>query len=264
MAREYAQNLNEPVVERTVDIEFKRANGMGDPFNRVALSVRKVIHRVDAPFVAGAVVGGILDPVQNGVAHQHVRRSHVDLRPQHLLPFGIFPGFHFAEQPQILLNGSVPVRTFNARGLHRTAPSADLLLCLVVHVGLALLDQLLRPGVKLVEIVRCIAFLRPLEAHPTDVLLDGIDIFDVLLHGIGVVIAQIRLAAIFQREPEIQADAFGMPQMQVTVGLRRESGYDALHFPGLQILFDDFLQEIQITRLLGSGLHSFIHITYEL
>ena len=40
---------------------------MCDILNRVAKAVSVVVSRVDAPLVAGAVVGGVLDPVANGI-----------------------------------------------------------------------------------------------------------------------------------------------------------------------------------------------------
>ena len=48
--------LDEPVVERAMVLEFERADRMRDAFDRIALAVRPVVHRIDAPLVAGAMM----------------------------------------------------------------------------------------------------------------------------------------------------------------------------------------------------------------
>src|SRR5436309_192995 len=51
-------------------LEFQRADRMGNALNRVGLAVGPVVHRVDAPFVAGAVVLRVQDAVHDRVAVQ--------------------------------------------------------------------------------------------------------------------------------------------------------------------------------------------------
>ena len=53
---EDAELLDVPAIERLVIGELKRAHGVGDVLNGVRLAVRVVVHRVDAPLVAGAVM----------------------------------------------------------------------------------------------------------------------------------------------------------------------------------------------------------------
>ena len=50
--------FQKPVVERAVVFEFQGADGMGDPSMESEMAVGVVIHGVDAPVIAGAVVGG--------------------------------------------------------------------------------------------------------------------------------------------------------------------------------------------------------------
>ncbi len=250
MGRIDAQRIDEPVVQRTVHVEFERADGVGDVLDGVALAVREIIHRVDAPFVARAVVRGVLDPVQERVAHHHVGVRHVDLGAQHLLAVGVFAVAHLAEDPEVLLDAAAPVRALDARLVHGAAPLGDLLLGLVVHVGESPLDQVLGPLVELVEIVRRVAFLLPLEAQPLDVLLDGVHVLDILLDGVGVVVAEVGLAAVLEGEPEVDAQGLGVSEVQVAVGLRREAGQDGRHLAGLQVVLDDLLQEIEFLLVL--------------
>ena len=166
MRGEDLQRLDEPVVERTVDVEFERADRVGDVLDRVALPVGVVVHRVDAPLVARAVVAGMDDAVHDRVAEEHVGMRHVDLGTQHLLAVGELARLHAFEQVEVLLRRTVAPRRLFARLGDRAAAFADLLLRLVVDIGQPFADQLLGPFVELVEIVRRIAFERPVEAQP--------------------------------------------------------------------------------------------------
>ena len=58
-ARRHRQVVDQPVVERAVVGEFERAEGMRHPLDRVRLSVREVVGRVDAPRFAGPRMAGV-------------------------------------------------------------------------------------------------------------------------------------------------------------------------------------------------------------
>ena len=81
-------------------LELQRADRVRDVFERVRDRVRVIVHRIDAPFVAGAVMVGVTDAVDRRVAQVHVGRGHVDLRAQDVLAIGEFAGLHAAEQVQ--------------------------------------------------------------------------------------------------------------------------------------------------------------------
>ena len=70
--------FNHPVVERTVILKFERAERMGDMLHSVLNGVGEIIHGVDAPLVAGAVVSGVVYAVDNGVAHIEVAAGKVN------------------------------------------------------------------------------------------------------------------------------------------------------------------------------------------
>ena len=63
--------------------------------DRVLDRVGVGVHRVDAPLVAGAVVGGFLDAVDRRVAQVDVGRLHVDLGAQDVRAVGVLAVFHF-------------------------------------------------------------------------------------------------------------------------------------------------------------------------
>ena len=92
-------------------------------------------------------------------------------------------------------------------------------------------------------------FLRPLETQPFDVVSDGIHIFGILLHRVGVIKTQIGLATIFLSDTEVQTDGLGMADMQIAVRFWWESGiYFRIVFPVLDVFFDNLLNEIHILR----------------
>ncbi len=66
------QCVQYPVVQRPVVFEFKRADRMGDPFNGIRKAVGKIVHGINAPLVAGTVMGGMADPVNRGIAHHQI------------------------------------------------------------------------------------------------------------------------------------------------------------------------------------------------
>ena len=73
---------------------------------------------------------------------------------------------------------------------------ADLVGRQVVDVGLAGPDQVDRPVVELLEVVRReVEVLAPVEAEPAHVGLDGVDVLLLLLDRVGVVEAQVAAAA---------------------------------------------------------------------
>ena len=98
-----------------------------------------------------------------------------------------------------------------------------------------------------------------MEAHPLDVLLDGIHIFGVFLRGIRVVVAEVGLAAVFLGEPEVDAQAFGVPEVEITVRLRGETRHDAGDPSGFQVVLDYLFEEIQFLRLGRRGILCFFH-----
>lgn len=200
--------------------EFQGADRMGDALDGVRLTVGEVVARVDAPLVAGLVVMRMADAVQDRVAQVHVRRTHVDLRPQRTGAVGELTGLHAGEQVEVLLHRTVTVRAVAAR-LGEGAAYSRISSTEVADERLAGLDQLDGPGMQLVEIVGGIADLAgPLEAQPLDVGLDGIDVLLVFLGRVGVIEAQMAIASEFLGQAEVQADRLGVADVQVTVGLR--------------------------------------------
>ena len=214
--------------------------------DRVLERVRVVVHRVQAPLVAGVRVRGVQDPVDHRVAHVDVPGRHVDLRPQRARAVGKLAGPHTPEEVHAFGRRSVAVRARTPRLGERAAPLAHLIGGAVAHVCLALADQLLAPRVHLLEVVRGEVEAGPLEPEPAHVGLDRVDILLLLLRGVGVVEAQVALAAELRGDPEVEADRLGVADVEVAVGLRREPGDDRGVLPALEVADDDLADEVLV------------------
>ena len=74
--------LQYPIIKRAMHFKFQRANAVRDAFDVIAQAVREIIHRVDAPFIAGVMMRGVTDAIEQRIAQPDVRRRHVNFRPQ--------------------------------------------------------------------------------------------------------------------------------------------------------------------------------------
>src|SRR5260363_109545 len=106
-----------------------------------------------------------------------------------------------------------------------------------------------RSGKRLVVIARVIQMfnprLMPGEPQPAHRIDDCSHIFRAFLFRVGVVQTQMTRAAIVARNPKIQADAFGMPDVQITIGLRRKARCNTLApFARAPVALDNGANEI--------------------
>ena len=206
-------------------LELQGADGVGDPLDGIRQAVGKVVHRVDAPCIAGPVVAGMDDPVHDRVAQVHVRRVMSIFARRTFGSVRKLAGPHATEQIEVLFDGPVAVGALLARFGQRAAVGADLIGGKVVHIGFALLDQIFGPLVELLEVVGGkVEVVSPVEAEPVDALLDGVDVFQLFLGRIRVVETEMAASAEIPGETEVEADGLGMADMEIAVRLRRESG----------------------------------------
>ncbi len=224
--------------------ELERAERVSDALDRVALPVRPVVHRVDAPRVARAVMSDLLDAVHERVAELHVGRAHVDLRAEHVRALVVLAGAHLAEELEALVGGPIAVRAVLAWLVEVAARGADVLFAPAVDVRLALSHELLGPLVELLEVVRRVVLaVGPVVTEPPYVGLDRLDVLDVLGLGVGVVEAEVAGPAERLGEPEVQDDVRRVADVEVAVGLGREAGRDARAARG-DLLADDVGDEV--------------------
>ena len=197
-----------------------------------------------------------------GIAHVEVRRIHVDLGLESARAVGELAGLHAPKEVEVLLNGAIAVGAFLA-ALEVAAVLGGLLGRQVADVGLAVLDELLGPLVELIEIVGGVELaVLPVGAEPAHVLADGIDVLLLLLGGVGVVEAQVELAAVLLGEAVVEADRLGVADVQIAVRLRRKARMDAAaESAGPVVFLDDLLDEIERRRGIAVVFRVFRHIT---
>ena len=77
---------------------------MRNALERVLYRMRVVVERVDAPFVALAVMRGVNYAVYRGVAHIHIGRRHIDLCAESVRAVGELAVLHAFEKVKVLLD----------------------------------------------------------------------------------------------------------------------------------------------------------------
>jgi hypothetical protein len=77
------------------------------PLEVVAEAVGVVVERVDAPLVAGVVVGDVADAVEERVAQPDVGRGHVDPGAEGAGAVGELACAHALEEVEVLGDGAV-------------------------------------------------------------------------------------------------------------------------------------------------------------
>ena len=102
--------------------------------------------------------------------------------------------------------------------------------------------------------------MSPLVAQPAYVFLDGLDVFHVLLGGVGVVEAQVADASVGGRDAEVQANSFGVSDVEISVRLRREAGlYTAPVLAFAQVVLYYLFNEVQTFLLAVFFVLPFCH-----
>ena len=97
-----------PVVQGPVGLKLQGAQAVGDALQSVLDGVGKVVHGIDAPLGALAVVVDEADAVMMRVPEVQIAAGQVDLGPQGHLALLHLAVLHLFKQTQILLNGAVP------------------------------------------------------------------------------------------------------------------------------------------------------------
>src|SRR6516165_9985092 len=237
--------IEQPVIQRSVVLEFERADGMSDVLDGIRLPMREIVARVDAPGGAGARVTGVQDAIEDRIAQVDIARRHVDLGAQDARPIGKLARAHAPEQVEIFRNRTLAPWAVLSRFRQSPARGANFLRRLIVNIGFARTDETLGPFEQLLEIVGgMIEMPTPVEAEPTHIALDGVDVLLLLLERIGIIEAQMAAPSEFPRNAEVEEDRLGVTDVQVAVGLRRETGHDGVIAPGLEIGTNDVSYEV--------------------
>ena len=87
--------VEEPFIERTVIFVLERTQRVGDPFHRIVLTMRPIVHGVDLPLITCAVMRRVVDDaIHCRVTHIDIGMRHIDLCAQNAGSVRKFPIFH--------------------------------------------------------------------------------------------------------------------------------------------------------------------------
>ena len=221
---------------------------MGDALDGVLDGVGKVVHRVDAPLIALTVMLGVLDTVDGRVTHIHVGAGEVDFSAEGLFAFLELTCTHPAEEVEVLFRGAVaPRRGTGGLACVAAAVLAHLVAGQVIDICLALEDELLGILIALVEVVAAVEDAAVGGGtQPVQVLDDAVDILLTFTGGVGVVEAEVELAAVLVCDGPVDIDRLGAADVQVAIGLRREAGMDLADFAFGEVGVNDLSQKVFI------------------
>ena len=240
-----AYAVDHPFVERAVVLEFDRAERMSDPLQGVLDRMREVVKGIDAPLAALAVMRGVKDAVDGGVAHVHVGARHVYLRTERPAAVGKLAVFHSLEEVEVLFDAPAAEGRFPPGLGERSAVFAHLVGSEVIDVRLPVLYQLNGELVALVKVVGAVIdAARRFASEPEQILVDRLHILVAFLHGVGVVIAEVEKAAVFRRGAAVYAYGLGRTDMKVSVRLRRKASVDLQFRIGAKVLLYYVVYEI--------------------
>ena len=230
---------------------------MGNPFDVIAQGVSPVVHRVNAPFVAGMMVRGMPDTIEHRITKPDIGRVDIDLCPQRPRPVRKFAGFHPFKQVTIFRNGTIAKTAF----FSETTKLVGLFRRHVIDVTFAFVYQLERELVKPIEVIRSIKrrapkiFIGPIIDEPVDIGHDGIDILGFFLGRIGVVHPNVADAVELVRDPEVQADRLGMTDVKITIRLRWKAGDNLGVVSSPQIIRHNLADEVGRSGNISGFVH---------
>ena len=236
---------NDPVIKRTVILEFQCTDRMCDSFDCILDRMSEVIHRINAPGVSGSVVSHVSYTVDNRVTHVHIRRCHVDLGTKNFFSIGIFAGFHFFKKLKVFFNRTIAVWTFFTRLCQSSAVLTDFIGSQVADISLSFFDQFDGCFVHLSEIIGSEEkSVLPVGTKPFDISFNRFYKFTFFFCRVRIIKTHIKLAVVFFGKSVIQKNGFGMPDMEVSIRFRWEAGVYGIINTFRQILVDDVFNKI--------------------
>ena len=175
---------------------------MRDLLHRILDGMCKIVHRVDAPFITGIMVGHMRYTVDDRIAHIDIRGCHVNPGAEHFLSILVFSFLHLLKQTQILFHGSVTIGAVFSGLFQRTSVFTDLVCAQVTDKSLSFFDQLDGTLIHHVKVIGSkIQMFFIVGAQPFHVSFDGLYKFCILLRRIRIVKPQVEGSVIFLCQP---------------------------------------------------------------
>ena len=119
----------------------------------------------------------------------------------------------------------------------------------MTDIRLITFDKLDSKLIQLLEVIARVRDLPRLEAQPPHSLQDALEILSLLCLWIGIVVAQVASAVVERGIAKVDEDGFGVADVQVAIGLWRETGVDESLGPSKVLL-----AEMWVNLRVASGL----------
>src|SRR5580698_8864972 len=121
--------------------KLKRTNGMCDLLNTVALSMCEIVHGIDTPFVAGAVMVLVFYTIHKRVAEEQVGMRHINFRTERFFTIFVLAAAHFFKETKIIFNTTVAEWTVCAWCYCRTLCCGYFFCREIIHISQAFFDK---------------------------------------------------------------------------------------------------------------------------
>ena len=122
---------------------------------------------------------------------------------------------------------------------------AELLGGQLANVSQAFFDQLYGELVVLLKIIGAVEeAVAPIEAQPADILLDGVNVFGVLLGRVGIIHTQVAKAAVLQGGAEVDGQSLTVADVEISVRLRGKTGMNGFRLALRKVEIDGFFDKI--------------------
>lgn len=118
----------------------------------------------------------------------------------------------------------------------------------MADVGSILLNQVLSQFVQPIKVVAGVGDVKGLEPQPLDDIPNRLEVLLFLPGGVGIVVPQITLAPVIFGESKVDGNGLAVPDVQIAVGLGRESGHNAVLDGSLVV---DLVEETLLEHLFG-------------
>ncbi len=161
--------------------------------------------------------------IKNGITHVEIAAGKIYFCAESISPLLKLACSHAFKKFKIFLDGAVAPRAYR-----RVRSIASVFLELfgskLAHIGKAFVYKLNGILIGLFKIVRSVVkSVPPIEAEPMNILLNSLNKLGILLCGICIVHTQIAYAAEAFSRAEIYCKRLAVPDMEISVRLRREA-----------------------------------------
>ena len=134
-------------------LKLKRTNRMSNALDSIGKRMGKIIHRVNAPLITGAMVSSMCNSIDYRIAHNDIGGCHVNLCPKNMGAILKLTVLHFLKEFEIFFYTAVTIRTVFSRLRQGTSVLTDFVTGKITYIGLTKLYQLNSVFIKLREVI---------------------------------------------------------------------------------------------------------------